>query len=208
MPQTLVYAGLASLFLGSMVEAEPQFIDNPDFYLQHDVKKDIKKEVTPLTKPTVSQPFVADPEIYLIDSSAADSYKTELGGFLVDLLKNECGYVQFYLMENQGAKDLILRCYIKNNSQYWPLWGLNLDNVCRASLYEKRYLVDLEDLVIVEAANGDLISSPDLKHEVAQKLIISLNIYAQNNTQRCGDWQRFVEKNHLLGPQVKLKEKD
>jgi hypothetical protein len=190
---------LGALGLGTAynVSAEPRktkdFIGEKEYYqLSH--HQTTQKETSP------SNGKYLDELLYYLPEGPSKEYQEKAGQRMIDLMQDECDYVNYYFMERQnGQRNLIVWCYKENDDKSWPEWGLNLDYVCRAYLETKKFMgIRVKTWLIAELADGSA-NSKTMSYNSAKELVNILEEYFQKyNQNNCTDWELNFGNNFTI----------
>lgn len=137
-----------------------------------------------------------DDLIFYLPPGPSKEYQREVGQKIVGLLKKECSYVNYYIMERQkGEHELVVRCYQKDEDGYWPEWGVNAGRVCEAYVKTNTFLgIRIESWLVTSLAGGET-NSKEMSYDRAKKLEKVLDQYSgEHNAQNCVDWQLFLRE--------------
>ena len=103
--------------------------------------------------------------------------------------------------ENKECKrwDLIIRGYNERDDVYWPVWGVNIPDVCSA-YNQGRWLweVFVGRDIYIEQSNGSVVSYRSMNRNVAKKLGAFMGIRAQFNEDCERSAWREIQKKHGL----------
>ena len=127
------------------------------------------------------------------DPQVAEKQRERIGKFTAKHLESGCEKVEHYIKDNGH---LVIRCYNKDKGQYWGVFGVDIDEGCRAVSTKTTLLsfIPLEDLVTVEDKSGQAATSPNLKGYDAQVLTELFGKYIDvNNEKICIDYRLWKQ---------------
>lgn len=173
------------------------YIEHPESFFQPEPERIAISE-------TPKKDYVDNPEFYVVDKGISEKGKVDLGNQIIGLMKNECDYANFYFMNNEGRKDLVIECYKKEDNMNRCQWSVNIDTVCRAYVSSrKKYLgLSSEKWLITKLSDGSMTSkkmSYESANEIARILTDYLN---KHNSDRCEEWNWFIQQNYGVSPDV------
>jgi hypothetical protein len=134
--------------------------------------------------------------------------KLEIGEKIEKLLKREYDKVGVYIFEreitnpNTGEtrlyKDLLVRGYETDKYGDWPVFGVNLDCVCRALHEEKKLFgfINVKDVVRFQTCNGNIVNTENMKHKNAVLLNEIVSMYVGNNGEMCEKFDNYLNLTH------------
>jgi len=150
---------------------------------------------------------ISEPEAMKLDEDQQIRHKQKLTicKDLSAVVRKEFDHVNCLFLGER--EDIVIRGYEESNGAYWAVWGVNLDNACDAYLREVNLHpwalpnIHFKDYVRTENAQGDVISTPNIGHDAAERLTEAVTLYVGNNGERCKDWARMMHKDYgPLGP--------
>jgi hypothetical protein len=93
--------------------------------------------------------------------------------------------------------DLLIRAYEKTKDGYWPVWGINVDCMCRSVMEEKNFLfIHWSDVLRSYNCVGSVNNTESLKHRTAEKIEKLLSEHIGENAGACENWIEYIKQTH------------